>query len=124
MPKHDAKRFGRLRGCVQDRVDGDAQLLCRILSSRLRFDQFLAQMAGSVVDQFYEDFVLGFEMKVERPQTHVCLGSNVSDSRVVVTLARNYALGRFQKLDASFLASSFEPIRSGFAEVSRIFSHV
>ena len=75
-----------------------------------------------MLDQFDENFILGFEVKIESAQADIGLGGDIGDARLMVPLARDHALGGLDQIDASLLASSIKAI-GNLADLSCCLSH-
>ena len=110
MPEHDAKLLGMLRRRIEDGIDGDAQFVLDALDPGFRGIDFGAQLGRAGLDQLDKNFVLGFEVKVESAEAHVGLARDIGDAGLMVSLARDDALGRLEQIDAGLLASAIEAI--------------
>src|SRR5258708_2730224 len=120
VAEDDAEEFRRLGGRIENRIDRDLEFLGRRMKARLRLAESAAQFSRAMLDQLDKDFVFGLEVQVERAEADVGFGRNVGDARLMVSLARDDALGRLDQIDSCLLATAIESIWS----ISRLSSNL
>ena len=110
MTEHDAEKFWRFGRRVENSIDRDLEFFGRRVNARLCLGELAPQLRRAVLDQLDKNFVLGFEVQVEGAEANVRLGRDVSDSRLMIALARNDTLGGLNQIDTRLLATAIESV--------------